>query len=154
MRWTGVILLLIAGGCTTSSPSRSQVGISRIDNGPVSQALRTEIQSWLGTPHRIGGMSRRGVDCSGLVIVVYGKLFDRKLLRTTADLIHTGQRVDRENLISGDLVFFETGFKSRHVGIYLGRGEFAHASTSNGVIISRLDDGYWRRSYITGRRVR
>jgi cell wall-associated NlpC family hydrolase len=57
-------------------------------------------------------------------------------------------------LMSGDLVFFKPGYKSRHVGIYLGQGEFAHASTSKGVIISRLDDRFWRQCYVTGRRVR
>ena len=119
----------------------------------MSRALRAEIQSWLGTRHRLGGGSRRGIDCSGLVVVVYETLFDLKLPRTTADLIHFGQRVDKKNLVGGDLVFFKPGYKSRHVGIYLGGGEFAHASSSQGVVISRLDDGFWRQCYVVGRRV-
>jgi cell wall-associated NlpC family hydrolase len=98
-------------------------------------------------------MSRRGIDCSGLVVVVYDALFDLQLPRTTADLIHAGQGVKKKNLTSGDLIFFKPEHKKRHVGIYLGRGEFAHASSSKGVMISRLDNTYWGRYYVTGRRV-
>lgn len=153
--WSIVIpLLLMAGGCATSPPSGSQSGVFVSgDNSRVSNALRTEIQSWIGTPHRMGGMSRRGVDCSGLVVVVYDELFGLRLPRTTADLIHAGERVNKKYLTSGDLIFFKPEYKSRHVGIYLGRGEFVHTSYSRGVMISRLDDGYWRQCYVTGRRV-
>lgn len=152
--WIGIVLLLmVSGGCATSPPPSSKPILDSHDDKPVSTALRTEIQSWLGTPHRLGGLSRRGVDCSGLVVVVYDTLFDLHLPRTTADLIHSGQRVDQTQLVSGDLVFFNPGYKSRHVGIYLGRGEFAHASTSRGVIISRLNDVFWQKCYITGRRI-
>ena len=148
-----MLLLIIIGGCAAAPPSPSQTGIAEAENRQIVQALRSEIQSWLGTPHRLGGINHRGIDCSGLVVVVYDTLFDLQLPRTTGDLIRIGQPVDREHLMGGDLVFFMPGYKSRHVGIYLGNGEFAHASTSSGVIISRLDDGFWRGCYVTGRRV-
>ena len=154
-----IAILLMAGGCATPSPSGAYPGgfdTSSFDTGidtRVSTALRTEIQSWIGTPHRMGGMSRRGIDCSGLVVVVYDALFDLQLPRTTADLIHVGQGVKKKNLTGGDLIFFTPEHKKRHVGIYLGRGEFAHASSSKGVMISRLDNTYWERYYVTGRRV-
>jgi probable lipoprotein NlpC len=151
--WLSVLLILIANGCATTTPSRSQPTISAAYDQQVGQALRSELQSWLGTPHRLGGMSRRGIDCSGLVVVLYDALFDLRLPRTTTDLIHTGQPVDKKNLMGGDLVFFKPGHKIRHVGIYLGHGEFAHTSTRGGVMISRLDDDFWRRCYLTGRRV-
>lgn len=154
--WMILILVpLLACACATSPPSIVRpVASSDNNNNPVSQSLRAEIDSWLGTPHHLGGMSRRGIDCSGLVVVVYDTLFDLQLPRTTAGLIQTGQRVDKNNLKGGDLVFFKPEYKSRHVGIYLGHGEFAHASTSRGVIISRLDEAFWRDCYVTGRRVR
>lgn len=151
--WLSALLLLIVNGCATTTISRPQPTISAAHNQQVVQALRSEIQSWLGTPHRLGGMNRRGIDCSGLVVMVYDALFDLQLPRTTVELMHSGQGVDRKSLMGGDLVFFNPGYKSRHVGIYLGHGEFAHASTGSGVIISRLDDDFWQRCYLTGRRV-
>ncbi|WP_054701523.1 C40 family peptidase [Desulfosarcina cetonica] len=73
---------------------------------PTAEAmLREEIQDWLGTPHRLGGLSHRGIDCSGLVMLVYEKLFDLKLPRTSRAMMRVGQRVDRERLSPGDLVF-------------------------------------------------
>jgi probable lipoprotein NlpC len=59
--------------------------------------LRAEIQSWLGTPHRMGGMSRRGIDCSGLVVVLYDDLFDLRLPRTTTALMRRGRRVEKRS---------------------------------------------------------
>ncbi|HSO19427.1 MAG TPA: NlpC/P60 family protein, partial [Desulfosarcina sp.] len=109
--------------------------------------------SWLGTPHRLGGMNRRGIDCSGLVVVLYDDLFDRRLPRTTRGLMRTGRPVGRNDLSGGDLVFFKPAGKSHHVGVYLGGGEFVHTSTTYGVTISRMDDDFWRRCYLTGRRL-
>ena len=67
--------------------------------------------------------------------------------------MHTGRRVDRTQLAAGDLLFFKPRTKVNHVGIYLGQGEFVHTSSSNGVMVSRLHDDFWRRCYLTGRRL-
>ena len=148
-----VLLLWMAGGCAPPTPS--PLAVSPTAQGAATeQLLRAEIRSWLGTPYRMGGMSRRGIDCSGLVVVLYDALFDLRLPRTTASLMRTGERVAPNQLSAGDLVFFKPGFKIRHVGIFLGDGEFAHASTSRGVMISRLDEAFWQTCYLTGRRVR
>jgi cell wall-associated NlpC family hydrolase len=64
-----------------------------------------------------------------------------------------GQRIKRSHLQAGDLVFFKPRSYPRHVGIYVGNGEFVHASASNGVTLSRLDSRYWRSVYWTSRRV-
>ena len=115
--------------------------------------LRTAIQPWLGTPHRMGGLSRRGIDCSGLVVVLYDDLFDMRLPRTTTALMRKGRRMEKRNLAAGDLVFFKPATKFHHVGIYLGHGEFVHTSTSSGVMLSRMDDDFWRQCYLTSRRL-
>ena len=159
--WHGIgwillfLLPLMASACANSSSTANKPAVSTFSGShQTSQALRDEINRWLGTPHHLGGMSHRGIDCSGLVVVVYDEVFDLQLPRTTDGLIKTGKRVARKNLVSGDLVFFKPEYKSRHVGIYLGQGEFAHASSSMGVTISRLDNAFWQRCYVTGRRVR
>jgi cell wall-associated NlpC family hydrolase len=101
----------------------------------------------------MGGNNRSGIDCSGFVRRIFKDLFNVRLPRSTALQVNTGCKVSKDQLKAGDLVFFHPPNKIRHVGIYLGRGEFAHASTSKGVTISRLNTTYWRKAYWTARRV-
>lgn len=109
--------------------------------------------NWKGTPYRLGGASKRGIDCSAFVQVGYFTVYDKMLPRTTSELAKLGQSVSVSNAKEGDLIFFKTGYRLRHVGIYLGNSEFLHASTSQGVIISRLDNPYWRRAFWQVRRI-
>jgi probable lipoprotein NlpC len=118
----------------------------------VEQRLRSEVRKWEGTPHRMGGASRRGIDCSGFVRRLYQDIFGRQIPRSTALQVKSGKSVGSRQLRTGDLVFFNVPDKGRHVGIYLGRSEFAHASTSKGVMISSLEDDFWRGAYWTARR--
>ncbi|MCB2149322.1 MAG: C40 family peptidase [Deltaproteobacteria bacterium] len=148
-----ILLTLITSGCATSSVPDPEPVLSTSGGAGTARMLRAEIQSWLGTPHRLGGLSRRGIDCSGLVVVLYEDLFDMRLPRTTTALMHKGRRVEKNNLTAGDLVFFKPATKFPHVGIYLGQGEFVHTSTSYGVTLSRMDDDFWRQCYLTSRRL-
>jgi cell wall-associated NlpC family hydrolase len=151
-----LLMLLLTFGCATT-PSPSTVPVpspAESTSSEPEQMLRAEIESWLGTAHRMGGMSRGGIDCSGLVVRLYADLFDIRLPRTTRDLLRVGRPVRSTDLTAGDLVFFKPTAKYRHVGIYLNHGEFVHASTTHGVMISRMDEAFWRRCYLTGRRVR
>ncbi len=147
-----LMVLTIVGCATSATPDR--VPAPHAHGGqPTEPMLRAEIRSWLGTPHRMGGMSPRGIDCSGLVVTLYKDLFDMPLPRTTRALMRTGRQVDRGRLVAGDLVFFKPAAKYDHVGIYLGHGEFVHTSSRYGVMVSLIEDDFWRRCYLTGRRV-
>ncbi len=64
-----------------------------------------------------------------------------------------GKPVDRTRLRSGDLVLFRAGSTGRHVGIYIGNNQFVHASTRSGVMISNMDEPYWKKRYNEARRV-
>jgi len=119
----------------------------------VENRLRSEVSRWEGTPHIYGGESPQGIDCSSFVQQVYASALRIQLPRTTREQVQSGRSVDRRDLRPGDLVFFRPPSKSRHVGIYLSDGEFAHASTSEGVTRSSIDDAYWQESYWTSRRV-
>lgn len=144
-----VLVVLLCTGCgSTSSMRDTNADVSRIEYD-----LRSAAADWEGTPHRWGGTSRGGVDCSGLVQSVYADLFDVALPRTTQDQVRVGKKVRSQPRAPGDLIFFKTGARTRHVGMYLGRGEFFHASSSAGVTISRLDAPYWQRTYWMTRRV-
>jgi cell wall-associated NlpC family hydrolase len=103
-------------------------------------------------PYRMGGNSRAGVDCSALVQLAYLNAFSRNLPRTTEDQVRVGAEVRAGDERSGDLIFFKTGFWSRHVGIYLGDGRFMHASASKGVMISSLSEPYWQARYWKAKR--
>lgn len=115
--------------------------------------LYTQYRGWKGTPYQYGGMSKGGVDCSGFVHRTYTKLFNIKLPRSTKDQVKRGKRVYINQLSAGDLVFFKTGWNVRHVGIYLEKGKFVHASSSHGVIISSMYTGYWKKNYWQARRL-
>jgi cell wall-associated NlpC family hydrolase len=118
----------------------------------IEQKIRSEVRQWQGTPHRMGGTNRHGIDCSGFVQRLYHDIFDRQIPRTTALQSELGRWIGKAELRTGDLVFFKMPYKGRHVGIYLGTMEFAHASTSEGVTISSLEAPHWRQSYWTARR--
>ena len=119
---------------------------------PMEQRLRSEVRQWQGTPHRMGGTTRQGIDCSGFVQRVYRDILSRRIPRSTALQVKSGYAIGKNQLRTGDLVFFNVPSKGRHVGIYLSRAEFAHASTSKGVTISSLEDSFWRDTYWTARR--
>ena len=119
----------------------------------VARQLMAHYRQWHGTPYRWNDSSRRGVDCSAFVKLTYNKVFNLDLPRNTEDQAGVGRRVRRNHLKGGDLVFFKTGWFKYHVGVYVGRGRFIHASESVGVTESSLESGYWARRFWKARRI-
>ncbi|MCE2570223.1 NlpC/P60 family protein [Motilimonas eburnea] len=115
--------------------------------------LLDHYEQWQGVPYRLGGTSTNGVDCSAYVQRVYQDSFDAILPRTTTQQAKLGRQIKRSELTTGDLVFFRVSRRTQHVGVYLKDGQFLHASTSKGVIISRLDNPYWKKRYWMSRRI-
>jgi cell wall-associated NlpC family hydrolase len=112
------------------------------------------INSFLGVPYQYGGDTESGMDCSGLVGRVYKRYAGFNLPRSTKKLYQLVKQVDQDDLAYGDLVFFSDGwFSVSHVGIYMGEGQFVHSAKSSGVIVSSLDENYYRRRYRGARRV-
>jgi cell wall-associated NlpC family hydrolase len=99
---------------------------------------------WKGTPYRLGGLSKNGIDCSGFVYLAYLNIVGDKLPRTVNAQRIMGKEVPRAQLQTGDLVFFKTTRTVHHVGIYMGNDRFLHASTKKGVKISSLNNIYWK----------
>jgi lipoprotein Spr len=122
--------------------------------GDAQIKFQAEIERFMGTPYKFGGTDLSGVDCSGFVLKVFQNGLNIKLPHSAAAQSQLGQGVPTTNLGYGDLVFFSNHpRKITHVGIYLGQGQFVHASTSSGVIKSRLDETYYNNHYIRSRRL-
>lgn len=148
------LLLLWLAGCQTPSGQREPEISSRLGTpAAVRAALLDQYGQWRGVPYRTGGTSRYGVDCSAFVQITFRQQFGLQLPRDTDGQARIGVAVRSGQRQPGDLLFFNTGRFSRHVGIYLQQGQFLHASTSKGVIISSLDNPYWRKTYSQTRRL-
>nr|MBN2277084.1 C40 family peptidase [candidate division Zixibacteria bacterium] len=112
------------------------------------------IQSCLGKPYSGTSQYEKGLDCSQFTLEVFERFKRIKLPRTTARQFKTGQRINKSRLRFGDLVFFATeGNDISHVGIFVGNDEFVHSSSSSGIIISNINDEYWRKHFAGGRRI-
>ena len=124
------------------------------DSARLRGHLYQHYRLWQGTPYRMGGLTTRGIDCSGFVLVTFKALLDQRLPRTVEEQATLGSNIAPGDLRSGDLVFFKISATMRHVGIYMDQGRFMHASTRRGVMISGLSDGYWRQRFWQARRIR
>ncbi|OMH38359.1 hypothetical protein BGP75_07060 [Motiliproteus sp. MSK22-1] len=159
MRWGGYWCAVFLGlalltGCGQPAARQPSASISSFKTtSSMSEPLYAQYLEWRGTPYRLGGNSRQGVDCSSFVQQTFSQRLGISLPRTTAEQHRIGKSVARNQLQTGDLIFFKTEVKVRHVGIYLGDQVFLHASTSQGVTLSRLDNVYWSPRYWKAKRV-
>jgi lipoprotein Spr len=125
-------------------------GESKIDKAKMSRI----IDSFVGTPYEYGGEAKSGIDCSGLVKQVYKQYAGFDLPHDTKKLYKLVKHVEEKDLVYGDLVFFSDGwFSVSHVGIYVGERSFVHSAERFGVIVSSLEEGYYRKRYRGARRV-
>lgn len=125
-------------------------------NASVEQQILDASEEWIGTPYQWGGSSKEGIDCSAFTQVIIKEVFDIDIPRRVKNQKKFGTRVNRDELEAGDLVFFKTGgllSSKQHIGIYLSDDDFVHASTSDGVTISSLDEWFWNKKYRYGRRL-
>ena len=139
------------------STSRHRVAIGRFTGGILARTSRMAIAltrsalRFLGVPYSFGGTTTAGFDCSGFVQHVFAML-GISLPRTADAQYGAGHRAVGGPK-PGDLVFFDTYGGVSHVGIYLGKGKFVHASSSHGVMVSRLSDSYWAARYVGAKRL-
>ncbi|MCJ7687752.1 MAG: C40 family peptidase [Clostridiaceae bacterium] len=109
--------------------------------------------NFIGRPYVWGGEGPRSFDCSGFTKYIY-KEFGVNLPHYTGSQIGKGSSVSRENLEQGDLIFFNTDGKASHVGIYVGGGDFIHASSgSKKVTVSNLSQSYYNKRFAGARRI-
>lgn len=127
-----------------------------IETMTVDDGLLQEVDEWWGTPYRMGGNSKSGIDCSAFSQTVLQDIYATSIPRTAQQQYDNCAHPDEgEQLQKGDLVFFGSSRHNiTHVGVYITNNKFVHASTSHGVMISDLNDIYWGKRYIGSGRYR
>ena len=119
------------------------------------EPLYTELYKWIDVPYRYAGTSFFGIDCSGLVKNIYKNVFNLALSGSANYIFSQVTPIkDINKLTEGDLLFFKIKKNQiSHIGIYLFKGYFIHASVSKGVTVSHLGEPYYQRHFFSGGRI-
>ena len=129
-----------------------QIKYAVLLNTPAEQVKNTKmfefIDEWYGTPYRLGGTTKKGIDCSAFTQFLFTSVYSVSIPRTAREQYDLTSRISRTELKEGDLLFFNTRGGVSHVGVYLQNNKFVHASTSGGVMISDVFDEYWARKFV------
>jgi len=116
--------------------------------------LYYQIFDWVGTRYKYAGESKKGIDCSGFVSEIYQNVYCINSLGCSSDIWTKVNPVEKKDLQEGDILFFKIKKgQISHVGIFLGNNKFAHASLKKGVIISDLDEPYYKKYFFMGGRI-
>jgi lipoprotein Spr len=108
------------------------------------------INEWKGTPYRLGGRSKSGIDCSQFTKRLYKDVYNKQLADVAWKQWHQTKRITKDSLEIGDIVFFnsKTSPSRWHCGIYIGNNKFVHSSNKReGVKVSDLNEHPYNRSY-------
>jgi cell wall-associated NlpC family hydrolase len=137
---------------TKKTISRGETSSESISTGGISDLI-SYAYSFMGIPYVWGGEGPRCFDCSGFTQYVFKK-FGVNLPHYTGSQIGEGSSVSRKNLKQGDLIFFRADGKVSHVAIYVGNGDFIHASSgSKKVTVSNLSQSYYTTRFAGARRI-
>jgi len=162
-----LLILVIFSACKSNSRLHKTLPVQGSDfyesysqklgyelDGSENKKLIETVHAWLGVPYKYGGCTKDGTDCSCFVSSLYKDVFGITLPRKSEEIKQKSKPIEKEILQQGDLVFFKiTGEKVSHVGIYISKGHFVHATTSKGVMINSLDENYYKKYYLASGRM-
>lgn len=144
-------------GSATEQATPLQLKYSLLLNTPVEEVRNSKmfefIDDWYGTKYRLGGTTKKGIDCSAFTQYLFAAVYCISLPRTAREQYKMTNRISRTELKEGDLIFFNTRGGISHVGVYLQNNKFVHAAGSGGVMISDIFDSYWVRRFIAVGRI-
>ena len=166
------VLLLAVCGAAVAAPQierNDEIGRLLVDQGLIAQleqvrqtvtdrtsSLVAGAMGFIGVPYRRGGNSAEtGLDCSGLVRTLYNQTLGHVLPRRAEEQAAATEKIDRNELKPGDLVFFNTMRRAvSHVGVYIGDGKFVHAPRTGATVrVEDMNGSYWQRRFNGARRV-
>jgi cell wall-associated NlpC family hydrolase len=157
-----LLTVLLLSACSTKGPVDQQAATSYQQPStafnPAADEVLLRAIGLVGTPYVWGGNTpSSGFDCSGLIGFVYQEVAGIRLPRTTQQMLHMpGQQIARNQLQSGDIIFFATAGRGRvsHAGIYVGEGRFVHAPSNGGTVrLDSVNAAYWNKAYLQAKRV-
>ncbi len=138
------------------------LGVETKTNSPLSTVGLTElqfenkVQQFVGIPYRKGGTTTNGLDCSGFARLVYDQIFGIDLPHSSVAQFSFSdlKKIDKQDMQPGDLIFFGNKGKKRinHVGVYISDNKFIHASSTEGIKVSGLDEQYWKKRFVGTKR--
>jgi len=147
---------LITISCATAFATERQYGSPHTSFGFNNKQFESKVKEYLDVPYKAGGTTKKGMDCSGFSKTVYSKFFGIELPHSSVDQFRLSalRKIDATQLKPGDLIFFANKKKRKvnHVGVYLSGKKFIHASSSQGIMVSSLDDDYWRNRFVGSKR--
>lgn len=148
-KWGTDTVISGAGSKGSSAPYNTLI----LERGKVKELIATA-KKYIGTPYAFGGTTPKGFDCSGYLQFIFAK-HGIQIPRLADDQYRLGKATkSAKQLVPGDLVFFTTyEAGASHCGLYLGEGKFIHASSSKGIRIDKLADGYWGPRYYGGKHI-
>ena len=156
--------IVVAQSKKTKQPTKSKSQKQSIEqfyakyqlapDSALSPYLYYQVYDWAGTKYKYAGKSKNGIDCSGFVSKMYKNTYCINLLGRSRDIWPAVKAIEKTDLIEGDILFFKIKKgQISHVGVYLGNNKFAHASVHSGVIVSDLNDDYYKKYFFKGGRI-
>lgn len=147
-----LMVLLVFSACSTrkntnvnTSANRAAVVMAHLKSKP----LYRFINDWTGVRYRLGGLDKRGIDCSGFAFLLQKNIYGNELPRRSSDQAEVVRSKSVGQLKEGDLIFFSFGGRSvDHVGVYLSDNFFVHASTTRGVVVDDLSLPAYQRAMV------
>ncbi|MBC8986575.1 C40 family peptidase [Pedobacter sp. N36a] len=147
-----LMVLLVFSACRTrkntnvnTTAARAAVVMSQLKSKP----LYRFINDWTGVRYRLGGLDKRGIDCSGFALLLQKNIYGNELPRRSSDQAAVIRTKSMGQLKEGDLIFFSFGGRAvDHVGIYLKDNFFVHASTTRGVIVDDLSIPAYQKAMV------
>lgn len=157
---TSIALLLscavISISAHTAFATERKYGSPLTSFGFTDRQFETKVKEYLDIPYKPGGATKKGMDCSGFSKTVYSKLFGIELPHNSVGQFRLNalRKIDGKQMQPGDLIFFANAKRKRinHVGVYLSGRKFIHASSSQGIVVSSLDEEYWRNRFVGSKR--
>ena len=133
-------------------PSLLQTTSSSVTSRPTSlthmRDFFSNVSQYFGTRYRLGGQTPAGFDCSGFVRFMFDKVFNMSLPRSSKEMSALGNKVSKDDLQPGDLVFFHSkSQRINHVGIFIGNDSFVHSSLTKGITEDQLKHEYYEKRF-------